>query len=362
MQNDLIMYVGCFTTRDRGGNGTGGIGVFRSRNGKPFERIQTAEQFNPSFLALSEDKRFLYGVQGKGQEIYAYAVNEQEGTLSFLNSVHAGPGLAIEVCNGYLYAVAGTVQIYQLLESGFIGPRVAELTPEGETGPIPSVQKSAQPHHILHDTNRDCFAVPCRGMDVVHLYRYVPETQQIKAVSELHTYGGFYPRHIAFHPVLPVAYQLLERFGLILACRYENGTLIPFETLPSVSPDFVGSFNAAGEIFVHPNGKLLAVSNRGENSIGMFRIHEDGGLSPIGWTKDNVSIPRFFTFDETGARLFCANIGQCPLDRPISREGDAIPGTGDITVFHVDQETGCLTFTGERIAIPAPSCILFKTL
>lgn len=362
MQNDIMMYVGCFTARDRGGSGTGGIGVFRSRDGGRFERIQTAEQFNPSFLALSEDKRFLYGVQGKGKELYAYAINDEDGTLTFLNSVEAGPGLACEVCGGYLYAVAGTVQIYLLNADGSIGERVAAFTPEGTVGPITGVQKSAQPHHILHDVQRRNFAVPCRGMDVVHIYHHDAEAGCVEPVSALHTYGGFYPRHIAFHPTLPVAYQLLERFGMILVCRYENGTLTPIETLPSVSPDFVGLFNAAGEIFVHPNGRLLGVSNRGENSIGMFRILDDGRLAPVGWTKEQVSIPRFYTFDERGEYLYCANIGQCPADRPITREGDAIPGTGDITVFRVNADTGALTFTGERIEIPAPSCILFRTL
>lgn len=94
----------------------------------------------------------------------------------------------------------------------------------------------------------------------------------------------------------------------------------------------------------------------------MFHILEDGRLQLIGWTKEHVSIPRFFTFDDEGGRLYCANIGQCPPDRPITKEGDAIPGTGDITVYDVNSKTGELTFTGERIPIPAPSCILFKTL
>lgn len=362
MRNDKMMYVGCFTAQDRGGNGSGGIGVFRSRDGGPFERVQTVEQFNPSFLALSEDRRFLYGVQGKGRELYAYAVDDTDGTLRFLNSVEAGPGLACEVCGGYLYVVAGTVQIYRLNADGSIGARVAVFTPEGTVGPITGVQKSAQPHHILHDAQRRLFAVPCRGMDVVHLYRHDTETERVESVSALHTYPGFYPRHIAFHPTQELAYQLLERYGLILACRYENGVLTPFQSIPSVSPEFVGQFNAAGEIFVHPNGRLLGVSNRGENSLGMFRILPDGALQPLGWTKGQVSIPRFFTFDERGEYLYCANIGRCPADRPITREGDAIPGTGDITVFRVDTETGALTFTGERIAIPAPSCILFRQL
>ena len=361
-KNTIMMYVGCFTMKERGGNGDGGIGVFKKEPNGSFERVQTVPQFNPSYLAMSEDKKFLYGVQGKGHEIYSYAIDEETGRLSFINSIKSGAGLACEVCNGYLYVVAGTVQIFQLNEDGSIGDQIASFSPKGEVGPITGVQHAAQPHHILHDIQKHFFAVPCRGMDSVHVYFHDIHENKVDEVSVLHTYGGSYPRHIAFHPTKPVAYQLLERYGMVLMCHYGTGVLTPVEMLPTVPPEFVGLFNAAGEIAVHPNGELLAISNRGANNIAMFHILEDGRLQLIGWTKEHVSIPRFFTFDDEGGRLYCANIGQCPPDRPITKEGDAIPGTGDITVYDVNSKTGELTFTGERIPIPAPSCILFKTL
>lgn len=361
-QNTTMMYVGCFTAKERGGNGEGGIGVFKKTGDGAFERVQTVEQFNPSYLAMSEDKRFLYGVQGRGHAVYAYAIDEKTGLLSFLNSVETGAGLSCEVCNGYLYVVAGEVLIFRLAPDGSIGERVAAFTPEGTLGPITGVQHGAQPHHILHDAQGLNFAVPCRGMDEVHVYRHCPQTQTVQQLSVLHTYGGSYPRHIAFHPEKSVAYQLLERYGMVLTCRYEDGVLTPVELLPTVRPEFVELFNAAGEIMVHPNGKLLCVSNRGENSLVMYRILDNGRLKTLGWTRENVSVPRFYTFDEDGSHLYCANIGQCPPGKPITREADAIPGTGDITVFRVNAETGELTFTGERIPISAPSCILFKQI
>lgn len=357
-----MMYVGCFTMKERGGTGEGGIGVFRKMENGEFERVQTVEQFNPSYLTMSEDKRFLYGIQGKGHAVYAYAIDEKTGLLSFLNSVETNAGLACEVCGEYLYVVAGEVLIFRLAPDGSIGERVASFTPDGELGPISGVQHGAQPHHILHDVQKRYFAVPCRGMDAVHIYCYHTETKAVEKVSVLHTYGGSYPRHIAFHPNKPIAYQLLERYGMVLVCHYKNGVMTPLEMLPTVSPEFVGLFNAAGEIMVHPNGHLLCVSNRGDNSLVMYRILDDGQLKTIGWTKKCVSVPRFFTFDEDGEKLYCANIGQCLPERPITKEADVIPGTGDITVFRINTETGELTYTGERISTPAPSCILFKEI
>jgi len=362
MQNKTIMYVGCFTASNRGGLDKGGIGVFEKAADGKWVQIQTAEQFNPSFLAFSEDKRFLYGVQGQGTEIYAYSIDENTGKLTFLNSVESGPGLAIDVFNGYIYAVAGTVQIYRINDDGSIGERVANFTPEGEIGPITGVQRGAQPHHILHDCQKQHFAVPCRGIDTVHIYKHDTSTGEIKNTCSLKAYGASYPRHIAFHPDKPIAYQLLERYGMVLTCRYEDGVLTPINMLPTVPPEFTGPFNAAGEILVHPNGKLLGISNRGHNSIVIYHIADDGTLTTVGWTTEGVSVPRFYTFDESGDYLYCANIGQSPKDCPITREADAIAGTGDITVYSVNGETGELLFTGERISIPAPSCILFKSI
>ena len=165
MAEKTYMYVGCFTEPERAGTGSGGIVVFEKTGDGPWKRIQTVEQRNPSFLAMSEDKNFLYNVQGGGDRLCAYAINERTGKLSFLNSVPSKAGLALEVCNGYLFVAAGDISVYPLKEDGSIENEVARLTPTGEIGPMKGIQHSAQPHHILHDAQKKYFAVPCRGMD-----------------------------------------------------------------------------------------------------------------------------------------------------------------------------------------------------
>ena len=360
MSGTQYMYVGCFTAIDRGGSGTGGIVVYKREKSKPWKQIQIVENFNPSYLSLSEDKRFLYGIQGKGSRVFSYAISEQSGMLSSLNSVETTAGLACEAYGGYLYIVAGTVQIYKLEDDGSIGEKMQDFMPTGIVGPISKTQKCAQPHHILHDAQNRFFAVPCRGMDVVHVYDYNPKSNAVEDICAMQTYGASYPRHIAFHPELPIAYLLLERYGMVLTCHYEDGVLTPVEMLPTVPSDFVGLYNAAGEIFVHPSKRWLGISNRGHNSIVLFHIREDGSLCDPQWTRGPISVPRFYSFSQDGTELYCANIGETPTDRPLMGEAEAIPGTGSITVFRVDTQTGTLQFTGEKIDIPAPSCILFR--
>ena len=357
-----FMYVGGFTVVDRGGTGSGGIHVFSSENGLDWTHVQQVDIFNPSFLALSEDQRYLYGIQGNGNTVYAYAIDPNDGTLRCINSLPANKGLACEVHEGYLYVAAEGVQIYRLREDGGIGEKVIDFAPTGEVGPITGVQRAAQPHHILHDPSGACFAVPCRGYDCVHIYRFYPDSGKVEDVSTLRTYPGFYPRHIAFHPRRPLAYLVLERFGMVVSCRFENGVLSPFSMIPTVPDSFTGRYNAASEIMVHPDGKHVCVSNRGTQSLAMFSINEEGGLSPIGWTTEAVSMPRFFTFFGDGSLLFCGNIGETIPGKEAMREFEVVAGTGSISIYRVDTRTGSLIYTGKRIPVPAPSCILFRTV
>ena len=361
MAEKTYMYVGCFTEPERAGTGSGGIVVFEKTGDGPWKRIQTVEQRNPSFLAMSEDKNFLYNVQGGGDKLCAYAINERTGKLSFLNSVPSKAGLALEVCNGYLFVAAGDISVYPLKEDGSIENEVARLTPTGEIGPMKGIQHSAQPHHILHDAQKKFFAVPCRGMDVVHIYNFDAPSRTVRAVSKLDTYGGLYPRHIAFHPQMPVAYVLLERYGFVLSCRYENGAIIPFESHVTVDRDFVNLYNGAAEIQIHPNGRILGISNRGHNSIALFSIREDGGLEHRSWIRERICVPRYFAFDASGVYVLSCNMGEIPAGRMLMKEKQAVPGTGTITLYRLDTERVSATFTGESIPIAAPACLLMKT-
>jgi 6-phosphogluconolactonase len=107
-------------------------------------------------------------------------------------------------------------------------------------------------------------------------------------------------------------------------------------------PDFSGR-NDVAEVAIHPSGKFLYVSNRGNDSIAIFSVDtKKGTLSPMGGMPTGGQEPRHFTFDPSGNFLFVEN-----------------QFSDTIVTFHVDAISGQLTPTGENVTVPSPVCLKF---
>src|SRR5579864_606677 len=120
------------------------------------------------------------------------------------------------------------------------------------------------------------------------------------------------------------------------------GRLKELQTVSTLPKDFRGLNNSA-EIEVHPNGKFLYASNRGHDSIALFRLDDrKGTLTPVEQVSTLGKTPRNFAIDPTGAYLLAAN-----------------QDSNDIVVFRIDQQTGRLSATGSKLEVPSPVCILF---
>jgi 6-phosphogluconolactonase len=121
-----------------------------------------------------------------------------------------------------------------------------------------------------------------------------------------------------------------------------SGALKAIQTISTLPEGFAGkSFGA--EVVVHPSGKFVYGSNRGDNSIAAFKIDESTGkLTLAGVTPCGVDWPRNFNIDPTGQWLVAAG-----------------EKSGTLTVFKIDPNTGGLTQTGDAEKLPAPACVLF---
>jgi 6-phosphogluconolactonase len=118
--------------------------------------------------------------------------------------------------------------------------------------------------------------------------------------------------------------------------------LQPLQTVTTLPKDFTGR-NDDAEIRVHPSGKFLYASNRGDDSIAIYAIDENKGtLALVGITSTGGKEPRSFEIDPTGKLLFAAN-----------------QNSNYIAVFRINARTGRLTPTGQVIEVPAPVCVKF---
>ncbi len=110
------------------------------------------------------------------------------------------------------------------------------------------------------------------------------------------TRPGAGPRHIAFHPKMPLAYVINELGSSVTTYRFDpqRGSLQPIQIVPSTPPSYTGD-NHGAEVAAAPSGRVVYASNRGHDSIGVFAVNDrDGTLTPVGWAPTHAKSPRFF--------------------------------------------------------------------
>ena len=152
--------------------------------------------------------------------------------------------------------------------------------------------------------------MPDKGLDCLFVFALDTAKGTLVPANppSVKTRSGAGPRHIAFNPRLPCAYVINELDSTVATYRHSgSGPLEPLQILPSLPATFTGD-NTGGAIDVAPSGRFVYVSNRGHDSIGIFRVDESTGLlSPVAWEPTKGATPRFIGLDPTGARLYAAN-------------------------------------------------------
>jgi 6-phosphogluconolactonase len=153
--------------------------------------------------------------------------------------------------------------------------------------------------------------VPDKGLDRVFVFRFDSAAGRLSPHDPPHvtTRAGAGPRHLAFHPRLPVAYLINEIDSTLTTYAWDagRGTLEALQILPTLPASFTGD-SIASEIVAAPCGRFVYGSNRGHDSIAVFAVDQASGLlSAVGWDSTQGSMPRFFTLDPSARLLYVAN-------------------------------------------------------
>jgi 6-phosphogluconolactonase len=155
---------------------------------------------------------------------------------------------------------------------------------------------------------------------------------------------GSGPRHIAFSPDGRHAWVISEMASTLTTFDYdpERGALKEEQTVSTLPADFNGKSTCA-EVAVHPSGKFVYGSNRGDDSIAVFAVEASRGrLQWVERQSTRGKTPRGFAIDPTGQYLIAAN-----------QDSDSV------VVFRINPKTGQLTWTGQTIEIGQPVCVTF---
>ncbi|MGC8668486.1 MAG: lactonase family protein [Chthonomonadales bacterium] len=310
---------------------------------------------NPSFLALHPSGTFLYAVNEAGLPgpygmVSAFRVDAATGALTLINR-QSSQGtypchLVVGRAGRHVLAAnygSGSFVVLPVLPNGELGPASCVVQRRG-SGPNPSRQEGPHAHSIYLDAAQRFALGADLGTDRVVVYRFDGGEGRLLPHSEATVAPGSGPRHLAFSKDERFVYVLNEMASTIAAFKYDarEGTLAHLQTVSALPPDFHGA-NTAAEVEVHPGGRFLYASNRGHDSIAVFRIDTDSGkLVPIGWQSTQGKTPRGFAVDPTGKWLIAAN-----------------QDTDNLVVFHIRKEDGRLEPAGPPVKVVRPVCVLF---
>ncbi|QKZ12060.1 lactonase family protein [Spirosoma sp. KUDC1026] len=352
-----IIYVGTYSVR-----GSEGIYVyeFDRKTGK-MQQIQTiGNSKSPSFLALHPSGNYLYSVNegsqsgpNKAGAVSAYAIDAKTGKLTFLNSqssLGSGPchvsidrtGKTVFVSN---YG-GGSLAVLPVLEDGKLAAASDSVI---DVGNGPDKQRQEKPHvhsAILSPSNKTVY-VSDLGTDQVNQLRVNALTATVESAKPpfVAVKPGSGPRHLTFHPNGQFAYLAEELTSSVAVFRRNTATdelSLVQDGVKTLSDDFNGK-NTSADIHVDPMGKFLYQSNRGENTLAIFAIDQNGMLTKVGSESTMGKDPRNFLIDPKGNYLFAAN-----------------QNSDNIVLFRRDAKTGKLTYSGQTIAVPSPVCVLIK--
>src|SRR5690348_4151901 len=357
-EESQLLYVGTYTDDPR----AEGIFLVRmdARSGQLQLEHGVAAGPNPSFLAIHPNGRTLYAVNEVDQRngkasgaVSAFAIAPDTGELTRVNeqaSEGGSPcyvsldrsGRAVLVAN----YTAGTVAYLPLGKDDSLG-RATTVDRHRGKGPNADRQEAAHAHCIVADPSNRWALSADLGADKIFMYKLDLDQGALALLDDggAHLEPGAGPRHIAFHPRLPIVYVVNELDSTITTFRFSAGTgiLRTLETRSTLPSGWTGT-SAAADIHVASSGRVLYTSNRGHNSIAVFSIAESTGMVSLDQTVSTTGdTPRNFTLDPTGRWLLVGN-----------------QNSGTIVVFARDETTGKLSTTQQRLELPRPVCLRFR--
>jgi 6-phosphogluconolactonase len=265
-----------------------------------------------TFLAWTPDRRFVYALdRGASNRVLAFARDPVTFRLTPLGGGDTGigssPHLSVHPSGRWVLVAdyaKGQVSVLPIAADGRVGPP-ADLQRPVET----------KAHMILPSPDGRYVLVPATGANRVAQLVFDAATGKLTPNDPPFIEGSApdaQPRHLAFHPSGRFVYVINERNDTLSTYGYDAGagTLTHLESLPTLPPDFDGADNTCAHVVVAPSGAFVYGSNRGHDSIVIYRVDpQTGRLTLVGHEtgRGQIETPRNFTVDPSGTFLLVAN-------------------------------------------------------
>jgi len=178
------------------------------------------------------------------------------------------------------------------------------------------------------------------GADKIFMYRYHQGVLMEDRDFTVNIVPGTGPRHMIFSPDGRFAYLVNEIANSIMVFKYVEGHFNLIQDIHCIPRHFKG-FSSAAAIRMTSTGEHLFVSNRGHNSIAMYRVNKETGKISLLYMTHTAKGPRdFYILDDKYLIVACQE-DHC------------------LQVLTFDEETEKLLMTPSTFKIPVPICITF---
>ncbi len=337
-----LFYAAACSSCDRGG-----IYAFST---KDLSQVEFTPYPEVSYIIFSPDRSLIYAAirdskkfPGDG-EVAVFSV-ENNGKLKFINSLPAG-GLSschVAVNGSYLYCpnyVSGTLAEFRLSPDGSLETRSMLIQHTGSSI-HPTRQTEAHTHCVCMTPEGNQLAVVDLGCNKIFFYNVDPANginPDPAYICECEP--GIGPRHIIFNSAGNTAYVINELGNSISVFAWANGEMTHRQTISTLPREF-SKQNTCAAIRFSPDESFLIGTNRGHDSIAIFKIGTDNLLKLEQIVSSEGISPRDFDFIR---------------DSAIAAAGNETSNTLNLFTWQQNEQLELLP--SQSVTIPRPLCVL----
>lgn len=195
-------------------------------------------------------------------------------------------------------------------------------------------------HYIAYNELLDMVLVCDLGLDRVYFFEY-GDNDQLVLKYQFNASEKSGPRHLVVHPTKPIVYVFTELSSEVLVLEVNDGVKLVSKI--NCLPDGVEGPKWGAAIRISNDAKYVYVSNRGHDSLSVFKVSDDGlSLSLIQNISTEGVQPRDFNLSTCGKLCVVAN-----------------HDTNNLTLFARCVETGILSLLQKDVYAPESVCVVF---
>ena len=353
MSEKNMFFVGCYAEKEQ--ISVQGLCLNKISDGKMelIPQLKGTGISNPSYVTASENGQFIYTVMedmtyecklGGGEA----ALKIEDGNIKLINTSGTKGTLPCHILldeqRGYLYVanyLGGSIAMFRIGENGQI-IEMCDFHQLTGAGPNQERQEKSHVHFLGFTADRNGIWAVDLGDDKVKYYTIDQNNSKLMPQEECDIVmpAGVGPRHFVQNGnnkyIMYIICELSSEVYVVECGEHVNKILQSVSTLPEGTKN-----STCAAIHISVDNKFLYASNRGDDSVAVYKIKEDYTLELLEIVKSGGRTPRDFCVVDDF--LICAN-----------------QDSNLITVLHRDKNTGKLTNTDCSYKCKSPVCIINK--